>query len=58
MPPWQKALSTPSDNGDEPHGGIRHDRARMAHGQASIMIHRPADHFSRDEQDHVKMDLY
>ena len=57
-PRWQQALSTPLHNGDEPQGGVRHDRTRIAHSQASIMVHPPADHFPRNELDYLKMDLY
>jgi hypothetical protein len=55
---WQKALPTPSDNGDEPHGSVRHNRARIVRSQVSIMVHPPADHFPCDEQEYVKVDLY
>ena len=57
-PRLQQALPTPSNNGDEPHDGIRHDRARIAHSPASVMVHPPADQFPHDEQEYVRMDLY
>jgi hypothetical protein len=55
---WQQALPTPSDNGDEPHGCVRHDSARIAHGKALIIVHPPVDHFPHDEQEYMKMNLY
>jgi hypothetical protein len=55
---WKQVLPTPSDNGDEPYGCVRHGSARIAQSHALITVHPAADHFPHDEQEYVKMDLY
>jgi hypothetical protein len=55
---WQQALPSSLDQGDETHGCVRHDSARIAHGKALITVHPPEDHFPHDEQEYVKMDMY